>query len=247
VRSLISIMADHYDYYHNTAASYDEYNEWSTGLLQLSHTHRYVLAAVCPCQYVYELSGGTRAIDDPMSACFYASLSVCVTAPVVICADQHITRTLDGALFDHSLSTEGGGSFFSWLGYGDASHRGQTHWAHDGSGYDLQPDDSENWWPMRMCAFYAWDWLKAACCSCHGVGPHAPRMPLWLACCAGAVYPIAVYPWAFIMRRVIVSEYTLREPIHETCLITACCLPCSFVQMQTQRQYARPAANDERV
>ena len=235
-------------------------NQWSTGLVELSHIPNYAFAAVCPCQYVYQLSSsssstslsGHHNTEDPMTLCFLASLSVCITAPVVICTDQHVTRTIDGAMFDHNVSSgssssEAPSSLFSslvsWLGY-TANPQQHDHWAHDDSGYDLRADDSENWWPLRMCAFYACDWLKAACFGCNGLGPNAPRMPLWLACCAGALYPVALCPWAFIMRRVIVGDHAISEGIHETFMITACCLPCSIVQMHNER-HDEVVAHDE--
>jgi hypothetical protein len=223
--------------------------QWSTGLLQLSHIPNYAMAAVCPCQYFYQLSRihawSVHDNEDPMTSCLLGSLSVCVTAPVLICADQHMTRTIDGTLFNHNVSSasgENGGpsifsSFMSWLGYSAESPQ-QQHWAHDDSGYDLRADDSENWWPLRMCAFYACDWLRAACCGCSGFGPNAPRMPMWLACFAGAAYPVAVCPFSFIMRRAIIADHLIAEDIHESLMITVCCLPCSIVQMHMEKHGA---------
>ena len=215
-------------------------HQWSTGLLQLSSLPHYAMTAVCPCNAVYTLNRShewsARGHSDPVLSCFLASLSVCTVAPACVCADQFATRTIDGALLAHSVSSTSEPSFVSSLlstvGYGGGD--AEAHWAHDERGYDLQADDSENWWPLRMCGHYAWDWLRAACCECRGYGPQAPRMPLWLACCAGAVYPIVLCPMAFMLRRVIADRHRIHEAYHETCLITACCLPCSLAQMELE-------------
>jgi hypothetical protein len=222
-------------------------HEWRTGLFQWSSLPRYAMTAVCPCSAVYHLNRShewSAHHHDPMLSCCLASLSVCTVAPACVCVDQFATRTIDGALLAHrvSASTTNEPSFVSSLltmaGYGEP----EAHWAHDESGYDLQADDSENWWPLRMCGHYAWEWLRTACCECRGYGPHATRLPLWLACCAGAVYPITLCPMAFMLRRVIADRHRIHEAYHETCFITACCLPCSLVQMEVEEEAAASGA-----
>ena len=118
-------------------------HQWSTGLLQLSSLPHYAMAAVCPCNAVYTLNRShewsARGHSDPVLSCFLASLSVCTVAPACVCADQFATRTIDGALLAHSVSSTSEPSFVSSLlstvGYGGGD--AEAHWAHDERGYDL--------------------------------------------------------------------------------------------------------------
>ena len=228
-------------------AEYPNHNnkQWSTGLLQVSSVAHYAMTAICPCQSIYHLYRKQERVrpntrEDPMLSCFLAALSACVVAPACMCADQFATRTIDGALLAQSVSSSRAGApeyspwsyFLTMIGYGDPPT--EEHWASDRTGYDLQGDDSENWWPLRMCGVYTWGWLSAACSEGRAFGPHAPRLPLWMACCAGAAYPITLCPMAFMLRRIVADRSRIDEPYHETCLITACCLPCSLVQMEAE-------------
>ena len=217
--------------------------DWTYGLFAWHDVCAYAGAAVCPCTAMHSVYSGLSAqrhTNTASDGCFACLLSCLLVAPATVCVDQFATRGLDtlaDARAPAHAEEETEGNWFDYLlraGHFGPARGAPEHWAHDGEGWDLPPDASEDWWPACWCGHYAWE-LAAATCACRAVGGDAPRMPLCFGCLVGALYPFGVCPLTLMLRRVVITRLQLRdEGYATTCAVAACCAPCALVQMERE-------------
>ena len=212
----------------------DSSGEWRSGLLQVGSLCSYGYAAVCPCVLVYDLYSATTnrppSGDDLFLSCYVSLLSCLVFTPTLLCVDQCTTRTLDTAA--DASKPENGGLLNHIVYLGHFGHTSPA-WTHDGVGWDMHANTSEDWWPMGICSHYLCE-LSAAACHGKCLGGDAPRIPLWIACCMGMTYPVTLCPITFMLRRIVADQRGLIESYGATCLISTFCTPCALVQMDRE-------------
>ena len=213
--------------------------DWSTALCDCSDCCSVALACACPCVVMHHISASTASLgaEGTFVACIESAALDC---PVVFCIDQFAARCCDWAVAqpyvaerlemeDHTGVVAAGLKYL-------VGKRVPT-WANDGLGHDLELDDSEDFWPLRMCGSYLCDlWYGMVTCRHCPFGcccATTPRVPLHISLMLCLLYPVAVCPMAYVLRGAIVRDRKMREtPLH-TCLVTTCCLPCAMAQMMT--------------
>jgi hypothetical protein len=214
---------------------------WRTGLFEPSESLTYVYAAICPCVLVHSLYVATTHHSHASAdTCYTGALSLLVCAPGCLCLDQCTTRALDkiGNAYEDDTTQahdKHSGPLDYILRLGHFGDRYAPRWAHDGEGWDLSPQASEDWWPASWCGHYLCALGQAACVG-RAVGGNAPRMPLCFSCMLGLCYPLMLCPITFLLRRVLVDQARIDESLPVSCAAAAVCTPCALVQMTRETE-----------
>jgi hypothetical protein len=124
--------------------------------------------------------------------------------------------------------------------YGHAAHP-PTAWSSDQYGWSLN-DASEDWWPCSWCYWHTGAAMQACCRgSVTACGASdTPRLPLAFSCLLAAIYPLAVCPVTFFLRRMVVDGEHLDEHPLWTCGLSLCCAPCALVQTNAEFEHWHP-------
>jgi hypothetical protein len=211
-------------------------HSWSNGLLEFSDACVYLGVLACPCTVLYDVYGkavGPEAKvvhhNDPTLTAAACLLSGCLCIPCGVATSQVGFRVLDKAVDmyqgdddDDSVTS----AMVRWL-------RGSPEWMHDGEGYDVDPHESEDWWPLRWCTHHTKDLLYAVC-ECRACCCGAPRLPLCYVCAVGLLYPCLVCPATLLLRLYVIETYDIHEPCCVAAATALCCTPCALVQMNRE-------------
>ena len=230
---------------------------WETALFDFGECCEYGYACCCPCVLMHDIARQAPPTGGLETSCYGCVESLLVDCPVLFCASQFSTRCCDWitdrpAVSQYIQDTENNASS-DWTAYIETAglnrlmHSDRTpHWINDRKGFDLESGDSEDWWPLAWCGFYARELFQGTlmcrfcpiecCCCCSST----PRMPLCFSLLLCSLYPLALCPMACILRSAIAQRSEIHESSFHTCVVTFCCLPCSMAQMENQ---VRPPAS----
>ena len=235
---------------HHPAPAASRSNDWAHGLFQCADACVYLGVLACAPAVLYDIYSKSVESDthfvppnDPVLSAASCLASVCLCTACATTTTQVGFRGLDEAVDLYQRAggaAEEGGVFDAVMRWLNTS----PEWMHDGQGYELQPDESEDWWLQRGYAHYTRE-LLGAICECRACCCGAPRLPLGYVCTLGLLYPCMVCPTTFLLRFLIINKFKLRESWPTACAIAACCAPCALVQMNRQVSSAaagRPTA-----
>ena len=229
---------------------------WETALFDFGECCGYGYACCCPCVILHDIARQAPPTGGLESSCYGCVESAVIDCPVLFCASQFGTRCCDWVtdrpIVSQYIQDAEDNASSDWMAYLETAglnrlmHSDRTpHWINDRKGFDLDPDASEDWWPASWCCFYVRELFQGTvmchycpiecCCCCNST----PRMPLCFSLMLCALYPLFLCPMACIMRSAIAQRKHIHESSFHTCVVTACCLPCSMAQMENE---VRPMA-----
>lgn len=203
-------------------------SEWSTGLVNFQqHTPEYAWALACPCLVMENIANsmingvqGPNATRYNSSCCISSLISIVLDIPLIFCCSVAQNRTRR-----------------EWFLLTNPNYRIENK----ENPYNIDEDDdwdpsktSYDWWTLDWCWFYSNAALENCCTTCC-CGPriHMANFPSSFAFLTASIYPLCICPMAYFLRHFAKKKLSItHENELQTCAISACCLPCSLVQMQ---------------
>ena len=188
---------------------------WSKPLLSFQDTGDYACTAVCPCVVMGNVGRMLTDMEGHSDTCTAATagISLIVDIPCVFFLKSSRDRIQETYYSD-----------------GTQKHEESDEWDPSQSSYD--------WWPFDWCKFYTCAALEN-CCSQVCIGPNVKSgsFPMAFTCMAASIYPLCVCPLSFLLRRFTMDRLNIdSESLITTCTVSACCTPCSLVQMREELQ-----------
>lgn len=235
-------------------------NEWYNPLFtNLTDSGECIGAAVCPCLWIYgsadillsENGSSISRFSRSESTCYASLLSLMVCAPALFCVDRTATHALNQTMDRHEMHSEDDEeegfseamyALLAATGFGTrrAERRNPASWTHDGKGFDLHQNESEDWWAANWCCYYT---RHTFCCDflrCRFANSARQTTPMCFALLCGGIYPLCLCPSTFVLRRVVVDSRNLSESCCDSMLRALLCTPCSLVQISREIKHVAP-------